>query len=408
MRRFAFAALLVAAAGTAAQAQEARTATDGRYQAILGDCEGCHTVPGGKPFAGGTVLETPFGKIAAPNITSDREFGLGSWSEADFRRALREGVSPGGKRLYPAMPYPAYARMNDADIAALWTYMKTVAPVHRAVKANLLPFPFNIRALMAGWNWLYFKPVSFAPTAGKSAAWNRGAYLVTGPGHCAACHTAKTLLGSDRAEALTGASLQGWFAPEITGAKPRGVGNWSAGDITLYLKSGWNSHAVASGPMAEVVEKSTSQMTDADLGAIAIYLKDQPPAEISSPPPAPPSSDPAMQAGATLYRNNCVACHGGDGKGERLIFPPLAGNAILIQPSAESLTRVVLEGAQAAGTMTAPTSPSMPSFAWKLNDAQVADLLTYIRNSWGNAAAPVSSESVGKIRASLRGGNDAR
>lgn len=408
MRGFALAALLVAAAGTAAQAQDTRAVTDGRYQAILGDCEGCHTAPGGKPFAGGTVLETPFGKIAAPNITSDREFGLGAWSESDFRRALREGVSPGGKRLYPAMPYPAYARMSDADIAALWTYMKTVAPVHRAVKANLLPFPFNIRALMAGWNWLYFKPAGFAPTAGKSAAWNRGAYLVTGPGHCAACHTAKTLLGSDRAEALTGASLEGWFAPEITGAKPRGVGDWSAGDIASYLKSGWNTHAVASGPMAEVVEKSTSQMTDADLGAIAIYLKDQPAAGETRMAPAPATGDPAMRAGAMLYQNNCTGCHGADGKGERLIFPPLAGNAILIQPSAESLTRVVLEGAQAAGTRTAPTAPSMPSFAWKLDDAQVADLLTYIRNSWGNEAAPVSAQSVGKIRASLRGGSDAR
>jgi mono/diheme cytochrome c family protein len=304
------------------------------------------------------------------------------------------------------MPYPAYTHMSDADLAALWTYLKTVAPVHYGVEANLLPFPFNVRALMAGWNWLYFKPAGFTPTAGKSAAWNRGAYIVTGAGHCGACHTAKTLLGGDRAAALTGTSLQGWFAPEITSAKPRGVGNWSAGDIVTYLKSGWNSHAVASGPMAEVVERSTSQMTDADLGAIAAYLKDQPAAEIPPPPAALPQSDPAMQAGAMLYRNNCGACHGGDGKGERLIFPPLAGNAILIQPSAESLTRVVLEGAQAAGTKTAPTAPSMPSFAWKLDDAQVADLLTYIRNSWGNAAAPVSAESVGKIRASLRGGND--
>ena len=408
MRNLVLAAVLVAAAGTAAHAQDARAIRDGRYQAVLGDCEGCHTAPGGKPFAGGTVLETPFGKIAAPNITSDRDAGLGTWTEADFRRAMRAGVSPGGKRLYPAMPYPAYALMNDADLAALWTYLKTVPPVHHAVEANLLPFPFNIRALMAGWNLLYLKPAGFRPTAGKSSAWNRGAYLVTGAGHCSACHTAKTLLGGDRAGALTGASLQGWFAPEITGAQPRGVGNWSAEDIVTYLRSGWNSHAAASGPMAEVVEHSTSQMTDADLGAIAVYLKDQPAAEESHPASTLSRRDPAMQAGAELYQNNCVGCHGWDGKGERLIFPPLAGNAILIQPSAESLTRVVLEGAQAAGTKTAPTAPSMPSFAWKLNDAQIADLLTYIRNSWGNAAAPVSAASVGEIRASLHGGNDAR
>jgi len=374
----------------------------GRYQAVLGDCAGCHTAPGGKSLAGGLVLETPFGKIATPNITPDRETGLGKWTEADFRRAMREGVSPGGKRLYPAMPYPAYARMPDNDIAALWAYLKTVVPVRHAVEPNLLPFPYNIRALMAGWNWLHPSPAGFAPVPGKTAEWNRGAYLVTGPGHCGTCHTAKNFLGADRAATLTGASLQGWFAPEITSAKPHGIGNWSADDVVTYLKSGWNAHAAATGPMVEVVENSTSQMTDADLRAIGSYLKDQP-ASTGTLPARMPAGDPAMQAGTKLYEDNCVGCHGWDGKGEARIFPPLAGNAILLQPSAESLTRVVLEGAQSAGTKAAPTAPAMPSFAWKLDDAEVAALLTYIRNSWGNEAAPVPAASVAKIRASLRG-----
>ncbi len=403
MRTLAVAAILLSAAGTQAFAQD--VVAEGRYQAVLGDCAGCHTMPGGKPLAGGTVLETPFGKIAAPNITPDRDTGLGAWTEADFRRAMREGISPGGKRLYPAMPYPAYARMGDADIAALWAYLKTVAPVRHAVEANLLPFPFNIRALMAGWNWLNPSPERFTPTPGKSAEWNRGAYLVTGPGHCGTCHTPKTLLGADRAAALTGASLQGWFAPEITGAKPQGIGDWNASDIVTYLRSGWNAHAAASGPMAEVVENSTSQMAETDLRAIAAYLKDRPAGEGVHQATSLSPTDPAMTAGAKLYQNNCVGCHGWDGKGERLIFPPLAGNAILLQSSAESLTRVVLEGAQSAGTKAAPTAPAMPSFAWKLDDAQVADLLTYIRNNWGNAAAPVSAESVGIIRAKLRSGS---
>lgn len=396
-------AFLVSMAATPALAQD--LAAQGRYQAVLGDCAGCHTVPGGKPFAGGTVLETPFGKIAVPNITPDRETGLGNWTEADFRRAMREGISPGGKRLYPAMPYPAYARMPDADISALWIYLKTVAPVRHAVEPNLLPFPYNIRTLMAGWNWLHPSPAGFTPTVGKSAEWNRGAYLVTGPGHCGACHTAKTFLGADRATALTGTSLQGWFAPEITGAKPHGIGSWSADDIVVYLKSGWNTRAAATGPMVEVVENSTSQMTDADLKAIAVYLKGQPSGAAVRAERALPAGDPAMQAGGRLYQGNCVGCHGWDGKGETLIFPPLAGNAILLQPSAESLTRVVLEGAQAAGTKSAPTAPAMPSFAWKLNDGEVAALLTYIRNSWGNAAAPVSAVSVAKIRKGLRDAN---
>jgi mono/diheme cytochrome c family protein len=393
--------VLISLAGTPALAED--LVAKGRYQAVLGDCAGCHTAPGGKPLAGGMVLQTPFGKIAVPNITSDRKTGLGNWSEADFRRAMREGISPGGKRLYPAMPYPSYARMPDADIAALWAYLKTVAPVRHAVESNLLPFPYNIRALMAGWNWLHPSPAGFAPTPGKTAEWNRGAYLVTGPGHCGACHTAKTFLGADRAEAFTGASLQGWFAPDITSAKPHGLGHWSAGDIVTYLRSGWNAHAAATGPMVEVVENSTSQMTDADLKAIAVYIKNQPAGSDARPMSSLPRDDMAMQAGARIYQDNCVGCHGWDGKGEALIFPPLAGNAILLQSSAESLTRVVLEGAQAAGTKAAPTAPAMPSFAWKLDDAEVAALLTYVRNSWGNEAAPVSAASVAKIRTNLRG-----
>jgi mono/diheme cytochrome c family protein len=404
MRRFVLAFLFVTAATAGARAADADQASPGRYQAVLGDCEGCHTAPGGKPFAGGTVLETPFGKIVSPNITPDRDTGIGGWSEGDFRQAVRHGVSPGSERLYPAMPYPAYAMMPDADIAALWTYMKTVAPVRHDVQSNLLPFPFNIRAVMAVWNWMNFRPAAFAPTPGKSADWNRGAYLVTGPGHCGACHTPKTLLGADRAAALTGASLQGWFAPEITSAMPRGIGGWSATDITTYLRSGWNGHGVATGPMAEVVEHSTSQMTDADLSAIAVYLKDMP-ASQNAPASALARNDPAMLSGAKLYQNNCVGCHGPDGKGEHLIFPPLAGNAVLLQLSAENPIRVLLAGAQAVSTKAAPTSPAMPSFAWKFDDAQIADLLTYVRNSWGNAGPPVTAVSVAKIRTNLHGGS---
>ena len=403
MMRWTLALLLATAAAVRAHAADA-PASPGRYQAVLGDCEGCHTAPGGKPFAGGTVLETPFGKIASPNITSDRDTGIGGWSEGDFRRAVKEGISPNGKRLYPAMPYPAYAMMPDADIAALWTYIKTVAPVRQAVQSNLLPFPFNIRAVMAVWNWMNFKPAAFVPTQGKSAEWNRGAYLVTGPGHCGACHTPKTLLGADRATGLTGASLQGWFAPEITGARPRGIGGWSAGEIVTYLKTGWNNRGVATGPMAEVVEHSTSQMTDGDLAAIAAYLKDMPAAE-NAPLTSLAASDPAMVAGAKLFQNNCVGCHGADGKGEHLIFPPLAGNTTLVQSSPESAIRVVLEGAQAVSTKAAPTSPSMPSFAWKFDDAQIAAIVTYVRNSWGNAGPPVAADTVAKIRANLRDGS---
>ena len=394
----ALAVLALVAFTGAAQAQDQTSA--GRYQAILGDCEGCHTAQGGQPFAGGLVLETPFGNMTVPNITQDRATGIGSWSEVDFRRALREGIAPDGTRLYPAMPYPAYTKMSDADLASLWAYLKTLKSVNHQVEADHLRFPFNIRALMMGWDWLYLKPERFTPVAGKSAEWNRGAYLVNGPGHCGACHTAKTLLGADGSVALTGASLQGWFAPEITDAQPHGVGGWSTNDIVAYLKTGWNSHSVASGPMVDVVERSTSQMTDGDLAAVALYLKDQPGTPKQSPAVA--ANDPAMASGKILFQNNCTACHGADGGGEALMFPPLAGNPVLLQSSPENLIRVALAGTQAVSTKAAPTAPSMPSFAWKLNDGQLADILTYVRNSWGNQASAVSSENVAKIRASLR------
>jgi mono/diheme cytochrome c family protein len=400
MRRAALAALVLLCAAAPALADDPVAA--GKYQAILGDCQGCHTAPGGKPFAGGLVLETPFGKLAASNITMDRATGIGDWSQADFRRAMQQGIAPGGKRLYPAMPYPNYARMRDSDIAALWAYMKTVAPVRHAVKTNLLPFPYNIRLGMMVWNWINFRPRVFAPDPGRSAAWNRGAYLVRGAAHCGVCHTPKTMLGADKTgKRFAGASLQGWFAPDLTANRTVGIGDWTQDDIVAYLKTGWNAHAVASGPMAEAVENSTSRMTDADLTAIAVYLKALP-ASPRAATPAIAASDVRMRAGAAVYEANCTACHGWDGKGEGLLFPPLARNPIVQQDSAETLIRVVLAGARAVQTQGAPTAPAMPSFAWRLDDRQVADMLTYIRNAWGNEAAPVSADSVAALRGRLR------
>jgi mono/diheme cytochrome c family protein len=223
--------------------------------------------------------------------------------------------------------------MPDADVSALWSYIRTALPVRRKVETNLLPFPYNIRATLALWNWVNFKPQPFAPDPAKSAAWNRGAYLVTGPAHCGTCHTPKSLLGADKNnQALFGASLQGWFAPDITAHRTIGIGGWSQGDIVSFLKTGWNSHGVATGPMAEAVENSTSRMTDTDLNAIAVYLKDQ----AASPRPSGPAlaaGDPRMKAGEAVYQANCVGCHGWDGKGASRLFPPLAGNGVVRQQS---------------------------------------------------------------------------
>ena len=400
-RKMAFAALLAGVMATPAWAgaqPDYQQVSAGHYQAILGDCMGCHTTPGGKPFAGGAALETVYGAFVPPNITPDAATGIGNWSEEEFRNAVKSGISPGGKRLYPAMPYPNYAKMSDQDVANLYAYMQSVEPVQRNAGRNRLKFPYNYRSLMAVWNGLYLKSGGYQPVAGKSAEWNRGAEIVTGAAHCGTCHTPKSFLGADTSAALTGASLAGWFAPDITADK-RGVGSWSVQDVTTYLKTGHNSHSMASGPMAEAITYSTSKMSDRDLKAIAVYLKDVPASGADAGAPLA-MSDPHMKAGSEIYQDNCAACHGKDGKGENALFPPLAGSPIVAQTSAETLVRVVLAGTQSAQVKGNPTSPSMPSFAWRLNDAQVSDVLSYVRGSWGSGGA-VSSGAVADLRRTL-------
>jgi mono/diheme cytochrome c family protein len=391
--------LLLAAAFAALSTSAFAANTDaGKYQSVLGDCEGCH----GKNLAGGVSLMTPFGRLVTPNITPDKDTGIGNYSAEDFRQAMKNGIAPGGKLLYPAMPYPSYARMRDGDIAALWTYMRTVKPVKNSVNVNQLSFPFNLRFGMRGWNILFFRPAPYANDPGKSVAWNRGAYLVSGAAHCGACHSPKNFFGADKSAALTGAALQGWFAPDLTSDRSAGLGTWSAADIVEYLQTGRNAHSIASGPMAEAVENSTSKMNDADLKAIAVYLKDLPPG--SGNGGGATGVEAQMAAGAIAYDISCAACHGRDGKGSAL-FPPLAGNPTVRQVRVDTLARMVLAGGKAAATPKAPTGPGMPSFGWRLGDEQVANILTYVRNNWGNTAPAVSAETVGRIRASLHSGS---
>ncbi|RTM02029.1 MAG: c-type cytochrome [Hyphomicrobiales bacterium] len=386
--------------GPAVAADQADRIIRGQYQAVLGDCAGCHTKPGGLPLAGGLPLETPFGALIPPNITPDRETGIGNWSEADFHNMMKTGVGHNGVRLYPAMPYPAYTRMTDDDISDLWAYLTTVDPVSNKVEANQLPFPLNIRLSMWGWNLLNFSETPFKPDPSKPAEWNRGAYIVQGPGHCGTCHTPKSFLGADKDSVFVqGASLQGWFAPDITNNAQSGLGKWSEDDLVQYLKTGVNAHSIASGPMAEAVENSTSKMTDADLKAVAVYLKSLGPDAGNAQPAKPDQA--RMATGEAIYRDNCSACHGGDGAGAGALFPALTGNSVVAQGNTETLARLVLAGSQAVHTEHARTTPAMPSLAWRLNDQEIADVLTYVRNSWGNAAPAVSSSDVAAMRKEL-------
>ena len=375
---------------------------NGRYQAVLGDCAACHTKQDGQPFAGGEALQTPFGALVPPNITPDKETGIGNWNEADFIRMMKTGTGHDGIRLYPAMPYPAYSKMSDRDLSDMWAYLTTLQPVKNKVVANQLPFPLNIRLSMWGWNLLNFDPQPFVADEKQTAEWNRGAYLVQGPGHCATCHSPKSFLGADKdSQFLQGASLQGWYAPNITADPHIGIGSWSEDEIVTYLKTGSTDKTIASGPMAEAIAQSTSLMKEQDLKAIAVYLKSLSPGSTDKPT-ALKADDARMVAGAAIYHDTCSACHGQEGKGAMPLFPALAGNSLVQQPSPETLAHVVLAGSQAVYTPSKQTTPAMPSFAWRLNDQQISDVLTYVRNSWGNAAAPVNASDVSDIRGSAQ------
>lgn len=371
----------------------------GKALVDAGDCVACHTQDQSKPFAGGRPIKTPFGTLYSPNITPDRETGIGAWSDEDFYRAMHEGIGPDGARLYPAFPYPYFTKMQRDDVLAIRAYLNTLQPVSSPRPKNQLQWPLNHRVFMRGWDMLFFKPGTFTPSTDKSAEWNRGAYLVEGPGHCGACHTPKNFLGADKAsEALDGGKLQSWYAPNITNDQHLGVGSWTADEIAEYLKTGRNVHSGAAALMSEVVRDSTSKMSDNDLHAMAIYLKD---IHGKSGTSLPKTDQSANDSGRTIYADSCSACHRSNGSGVPHMFPPLAKNANVQSSDPTTVIRVILQGARTAVTDSRPTASSMPSYDWKLSDNDVAAVATYVRNAWGNAAANVTADEVKSLRQHL-------
>jgi len=369
----------------------------GKALVIAGDCTSCHTEDPAKPFAGGKRIDTPFGAIYSPNITPDRATGIGGWSEQDFYGALRFGVAPNGSRYYPAFPYPNFTRLTRDDILAIRAYLATVAPVANKAPPPALSFPLNFRVLMRAWNFLFLRPGILEPDQAKGTDWNRGRYLVEGLGHCGACHTPKNMFGADkRGQRYAGGRIDGYFAPRLDGAARSGLKSWSVEDLTEYLQSGRNAKSHAGGLMAEVIVNSTSKMSDADVKAIAVYLKSLPAGPPEPDGPAP--TDAELKVGKEVYSHNCVACHEVDGSSAPRIYPPLNGNALLQSADPSSTLRVILDGAQTVTTQRAPNTGSMPAYAKQLSDQQVADVTNYIRNSWGNAAPLVTAADVAKAR----------
>ena len=355
----------------------------GEYLARAGDCVSCHTAAGGAAFAGGGRLDTPFGFLLAPNITPDSETGIGRWSATDFYRAMHDGVNKRGQDMFPAMPYTFFTKVTREDSDAIYAYLFSVKPVRNALVVNQLRFPFDQRWTMMVWNELFFRAGTFKPNPAQSPSWNRGAYLVEGLGHCSSCHSPRDAMGGiENAKAFTGATIDGWFALNLTSNLHTGLGDWSADDIATYLKTGSaKGKTTTLGPMAEVVRNSLSYLTDRDLRAMAEYLKSIPAnSSLRSGAPAP---DPTRQHGATLYLEYCGGCHQAKGRGIPGVFPPLAGNGVVLAPDAANVLKVVLGGVPPRGGYI-----PMPAFAPTLTDTDIADIVNYVRTSWGNGAAP--------------------
>ena len=368
-----------------------------------GDCSGCHTARGGVPFAGGRAIETPFGNVHSSNLTPDPGTGLGGWSADEFWRALHHGRSKSGRLLYPAFPYPNYTRVARADADAMFAYLQSLPAVAQANREHTLRFPFGTQAALAVWRALYFRPAAHVDDPERSAEWNRGAYLVEGLGHCNACHSARNALGATRGTLdLQGGLIpvQNWYAPSLASPREASVAGWPKREVIQLLKTGISPQGFVMGPMSEVVANGTQHLSDADLSAMAAYLQALPAPE--EPEPAPAAARPPSARGADLYKEHCVACHGERGEGVPNEYPALSGSRAVTMRSTANLVHIVLEGGFPPSTAGNPRPFGMPPFAPLLQDAEVAELLSFVRASWGNRAAPVSALDVARARAGER------
>ena len=373
----------------------------GEYIMHASDCSACHSSDKGD-FAGGHSFSTDFGVLLSSNITPDRDTGIGNMTERDFFNAVRHGQGSKGL-LYPAMPYTAFVNINDEDMHDLWAYMSTIKPIKNNVIENAgLNFPYNIRLAMAGWNMLFFKNRPFRLTENITQLQSRGKYLVEGLAHCSVCHTPRNGLGAEiKSAGLQGGFPDGWYAPDITSNRQTGIGSYNETQLKTYLKTGANDSTIAAGPMAEAIEDSLQYLTDDDVTAIVEYLKTVPSSEHKRTAPMA-IDDASFKNNALVYEVNCSACHGLKGEGIKGMIPPFAGNRSIVADDPTNLIHAMLQGARAPHTSSLQTAAGMPSFDWKMNDKEIAEILDYIRNSWGNSAKKVDPEHVRRMRSDLR------
>lgn len=367
----------------------------GAYLARAGDCAACHTARGGAAYAGGRTVETPFGRVMAPNITPDATTGIGAWTADDFWNALHNGIARDGRLLYPAFPYPNYTRVTREDADALYAFLRSVAPVRQANRPHALRFPYDSQAALAAWRLLYFKPGVQAARPQRGMEWNRGAYLVEGLGHCSACHSPRNSLGASGRELHGGLiPVLGWYAPDLASGDPH---------LAQLLRTGVSPRGAVSGPMAEVVGQSLQHLSERDVDAMAAYLRALPAAQEERQPAAPPP-EALMKLGGELYGQHCAECHGREGRGAAgedgaPAYPPMAGNRTLTAAEPVNAIRIVLNGGFPPATAGNPRPYGMPPFSQVLSDDEVAAVVSYVRASWGNAARMVRAPEVNAYRA---------
>lgn len=385
--------------GTTAATASAAVIERGAYLARAGNCIGCHTTVGGAEFAGGRGVETPFGTVFASNITPHPVTGIGNWSPGDFWRAIHHGRSKDGRLLYPAFPYPSFTTITREDSDALHAHLRSVKPVEQANRRHDLRFPYGTQAALAVWRALFFGPAEFVPEPQRGADWNRGKYLVQGLGHCAACHSGRNVLGGIAMNAEYAGGLmpdRTWYAPSLASPAQAGVQGWPRDEVIELLKVGVSTRASVAGPMAEVVYSSTQHLDERDLGAIARYLASLPAQEPESSE-VDRATPETLQRGGKLYEQHCASCHGDDGQGVADIYPALAGNRAVTLDVPNNVVQLIRKGGFAPTTAGNPRPFGMPPFGQVLGNDDIAAVATYIRQSWGNVAVPVSALDVRRV-----------
>ena len=392
--------------GVPAELRSGDVIARGKYLTQAADCQVCHTREGGQPFAGGLAFKTPFGVLYSPNITADRETGIGAWSDADFLRAVHEGIAKDGERLYPAFPYESYTLIADDDVLAIKAYLFSLPIAHAPAPANRLRFPFNQRWLMGIWAAFYNPDRRFQPHEDRSPEWNRGAYLVEALGHCGDCHTPRNLAQAlDNRRKFGGTPISGWRAYNITPDPVSGIGTWSDDELAQYLRSGHAAgHGSASGPMGEEVAASSSMLTSGDLHAVVTYLRSIPtirtrdlPAvktELASDSPKPIQTV-VEPRGREIFEGACVSCHGWSGVSLLTSYATLTGSRAVNDPSAMNVAQIVLSGGLG---QTKDGLVQMPAFGDAYSDTEIAAVANYVTARFGAAPSQLTAEDVARFR----------